>query len=318
MLGVLPDVRQRDLVRPERALDRLAVHDLRARPALRRAEHDRRPARPPRGPAVAPRLLLNRAGLGVACLERRREARVHVHRLVAFDETRLVTVPSEQARDLVVAAPAEHRGAGDLVAVEVQDGQDRAVPRRIQEMDPLPGPLERPRLRLAVADHGGDEQIRVVERCPECVDEHVAQLAAFVDRARRRHAHVARHAPRRRELPKESPQAVGVLRDARVDLRIRPFQVHVGQDRGPAVAGAGEVDHIGVGLSDQPIQVEVDEAEPGRRAPVPEQARLDVLGPERLAQERIVLKVDLADRQVVRGAPVGVEVLEVHHAPVVV
>src|SRR5207249_5435631 len=67
--------------------------------------------------------------------------------------------------------------------------------------------------------------------------------------------------PRRRELPKESPQAFGVLRDARVDLRIRPFQVHVGQDRGPAVAGAGEVDHIGVGLSDQPIQVEVDRSE---------------------------------------------------------
>ena len=51
-------------------------------------------------------------------------------------------------------------------------------------------------------------------------------------------------------------------------------------------------------------------AEPGRGAPVAEQPRLDVLRPERLAQQRVVLQIDLADGQVVRGPPVGVEEVE--------
>ena len=46
---------------------------------------------------------------------------------------------------------------------------------------------------------------------------------------------------------------------------------------------------------------------PGRRAPVAEQPRLDVLGAQRLAEQRVVEQVDLADRQVVGGPPVGVD-----------
>ena len=49
---------------------------------------------------------------------------------------------------------------------------------------------------------------------------------------------------------------------------------------------------------------------PGRRAPVAEQPRLDVLRLERLAQQRVVEQVDLADRQVVGRAPVGVDPAE--------
>src|SRR6185503_13439536 len=58
---------------------------------------------------------------------------------------------------------------------------------------------------------------------------------------------------------------------------------------------------------DDPVAVGVDEAEARRRAPVPEQAGLDVLGAQRLAQERVGLQIDLADGQVVRGAPVRVD-----------
>ena len=46
---------------------------------------------------------------------------------------------------------------------------------------------------------------------------------------------------------------------------------------------------------------------PGDVPQWPEQARLDVLRRQRLAQQRVVLQVDLADRQVVRRAPVRVE-----------
>jgi hypothetical protein len=42
-----------------------------------------------------------------------------------------------------------------------------------------------------------------------------------------------------------------------------------------------------------------------------EEARLDVVGLERLTQQRIVEQVDLTDREVVRGTPVGIQQIEV-------
>ena len=57
---------------------------------------------------------------------------------------------------------------------------------------------------------------------------------------------------------------------------------------------------------DDPVQMHVDEVLAGRRAPMAEQPRLDVLRLERLPQQRVVEQIDLADRQVVRGAPVRV------------
>jgi hypothetical protein len=44
---------------------------------------------------------------------------------------------------------------------------------------------------------------------------------------------------------------------------------------------------------DQPVQVRVDEVQAGRRAPVAQQSRLDVLDLQGLAQQRIPQKVDL-------------------------
>ena len=42
----------------------------------------------------------------------------------------------------------------------------------------------------------------------------------------------------------------------------------------------------------------------------PEQPRLDVLGGQRLSQQRVVEQVDLPDGEVVRGSPVGVQLGE--------
>ena len=92
-----------------------------------------------------------------------------------------------------------------------------------------------------------------------------------------------------------------------IDLAVGAFEIGVGDQPGPAMAGAGDVDHVEIVLLDEPIEVHVDEVEAGRRAPVAEQARLDVLLLERLAQQRIVEQIDLADGQIVGGAPVGVD-----------
>jgi hypothetical protein len=63
-------------------------------------------------------------------------------------------------------------------------------------------------------------------------------------------------------------------------------------------------------LPDQPVQMDVDEVQPGRRAPVAEQPRLDVIELERRGEQRVVEEIDLPDRQVVGRAPLGVDAVQ--------
>jgi hypothetical protein len=70
--------------------------------------------------------------------------------------------------------------------------------------------------------------------------------------------------------------------------------------------GAGDVDHVEVVLLDHPIQVNVDEVQAWCRSPVAEEPGLDVFLCERLLKQRVVIEIDLADRQVVGGSPVRI------------
>ena len=99
--------------------------------------------------------------------------------------------------------------------------------------------------------------------------------------------------------------------DLRIDLRVRPFEVDVGQHRGPAMPRTGEVDRRRRSrLANEPVEMHVDEAQARRRSPVTEQARLDVLGTQRLAQQRVVVQIDLTDGEVIRSAPVVVKIAQ--------
>src|SRR4030095_17027952 len=60
---------------------------------------------------------------------------------------------------------------------------------------------------------------------------------------------------------------------------------------------------------DESVEMGVNERQRRARAPVTEQAVLDVVGLERLAQQGIALQIDHPEREVVTGAPEGV------HAP---
>ena len=108
--------------------------------------------------------------------------------------------------------------------------------------------------------------------------EGVAELAAFVDRARRLRRYVRRDAAGERELPEQATQAVHVVADRRVDLAVRAFQIRVGDSGRSAVTRAHHVDRVEPPTADDAVEMDVDEVQPGRRAPVPEQARLDMLG----------------------------------------
>src|ERR1700733_15663433 len=150
----------------------------------------------------------------------------------------------EQVADVVLAGTPEHRGAADLVAVELEDRQHGAVATWIEKAHAFPRTLEGTGLGLAVTDDAGGDEVRVVEDGPERVDERVAELTALVDRAGGRHADVAGDAARGGELPHQAEQPGLVQRDRRVDLRVRTFEIDVGDDGRAAVAGTGHVEDV--------------------------------------------------------------------------
>ena len=129
-------------------------------------------------------------------------------------------------------------------------------------------------------------------------------------RAGRLGSDVAGNAAGEAELLEQLLHALGVLADVRVELAVGAFEVGVGDQGRAAVPWADDVDHVQVIALDDAIEVNAEHVEARRRAPVAEQPRLDVLPLERLFQERVVEEVDLADRQVVGGPPVGVHLAQ--------
>jgi hypothetical protein len=235
---------------------------------------------------------------------------VYAGRIAPFDEVRFISVAGQQLLELCSRDPGEHGRVGDLVAVQVQDRQHRTVVHGIEELVGVPARGEGARLRLAVADHAGGDEIGVVEDRTERVRQRVAQLTALVDRSRRLGRDVARNPARKRDLNEKPLHPFLVLRNVRIHLRVGAFQIHIRHESRAAMARAGDVDDVQVVGLDDAIQVDIDEVQTRRRAPVPEQARLDVLDSQRRAKQRVVEQVDLPDRQVVRRAPVGVNLAQ--------
>jgi hypothetical protein len=148
----------------------------------------------------------------------------------------------------------------------------------------VPARCERAGFGLAVSDHAGDQELGVVERRTEGVRERVPELAAFVDRPRSLRRGMAGNPSRERELSEELAQPLLVAPDVGVDLAVRPLEIGIRNDSGTAVSRTRDVDRIQVARADGPVQVDVDEIETRGRPEVAEQARLDVLGPQRLAK----------------------------------
>ena len=219
---------------------------------------------------------------------------------------RLVAVAAQQLRQFLAADPRQHGGIGDLESVQMKDRKYRAIACRIQKLVGVPAGRQGAGFGLAVADDAGDDQIRIVESGTISMDQGIAQFPTFMDRARRFRRHVTGNSIRPGELPEQPMQSAPVTLDRGVSLGIRPFQISVRHDTRTAMAGANDVDHVEVIILDQPVQMDIDEIQSRGRAPMAEQAGLDVLKLERLFQQRIILQVDLPDRKIVRGAPIGV------------
>jgi len=76
------------------------------------------------------------------------------------------------------------------------------------------------------------------------------------------------------------------------------------------VTGPGDVKHVQVILLDHPVQMHVNEILSRRRAPMSDHQRLHIREFKRPFEQRIVVKINLADRQIVGRPPVGIDLLE--------
>ena len=210
----------RHLVRAECPLHRQAVDHLRSRPSLRRIEDDHRPARS-NEVSVRAGALLDAPDLLDDGVERRGHRLVHQRGIVSLDEVGRPAVAAQQLFQLLTGDPRENGRVGDLVAVEMQDRQHRAVGDGIEKLVGVPGRRQRPGLRLAVADDAGDDEIGIVEHGAERVTERIAELAALVDRTRTFRRRVAGDPARKRELQEQPSQPRFVLADVRDRSRCR-------------------------------------------------------------------------------------------------
>jgi len=76
------------------------------------------------------------------------------------------------------------------------------------------------------------------------------------------------------------------------------------------MSGTDDVDHVEVMLCYQPVEVDIQEVQPGRGAPVPKQPGFHVIQRQWHFEQRIVPQIDLADREIIGGAPVGIHFLQ--------
>ncbi len=216
--------------------------------------------------------VLQGADFAVGTGQGRVQVNVDVGAVLQADDARPIAVTLKKLREFGVVHAREQRGVGDLVAVQVQDRQHRAVGRRVQKLGAVPGTGRGAGLGLAVADQASHQQIRVVECGAKGRGERITQLAAFVDDARIGWRQVARKSIRPREGVQETFETGKIARHAREILGQCAFKVHIGQVGRRAVARPGNQQHAGVGVLDQAVQVLVDQVDARRRAPVTQQA----------------------------------------------
>ena len=199
--------------------DRLAIDKLGTGPALG-GTHDEHGPGGALGFAAFARRFLDGGDAVEHGVENCRSLLVHHGRVVAFEREGLVAVAAHEVLQLGMRNARQDRWVGDLVAVQMEDGQDGAVGGGVEKFVGVPACGERSGLGLAVAYHAGYDEIRIVKGSAIGMHERVAEFAALVDGAGRLGRNVAGNAVGPTELAEQPLEAVPVLFDMRVDFRV--------------------------------------------------------------------------------------------------
>src|ERR1700722_10280321 len=189
----------------------------------------------------------------------------------------------------------------------MQDGKHRAITGGIQKLVGMPTGGQRACFRFAVAHNAADQQIWIVESSAVGVRNGVSELAAFVDRTGSFGSDMAGNSARKRKLLEQPPEPIFRLRNAGIKLAVGAFQISVGNQPGTSVSRACNIDDVKIVLRDESIQMYVDEIQSWRSAPMAQKAGLNVLYGKRFAQQGIGIQINLSHGEVIRGAPVGMD-----------
>src|SRR5256885_8314722 len=107
---------------------------------------------------------------------------------------------------------------------------------------------------FAVANNARGDQVGIVEYRPISVCKRITQLASFMYRARRFGGDVAWNAAGKRKLLEQPLHPTGVLRDVRINLAVRSFQIGVRHESGATMSRTSDIDHAEVPLFDDSIK----------------------------------------------------------------
>src|SRR5580700_8766811 len=138
---------------PPEVLHFMAMHLFRPSPSLRGPKHDHRPTRQFRSRCTAPGFVLNVVDLQDALLHYLRHTLMHGFRLISLHKVRRIAVAAHQALKLFTRNPCEYRWIRNLVSIQMEDWQNRAIAHRVKEFIRVPGSRKRTRLGFTVADH---------------------------------------------------------------------------------------------------------------------------------------------------------------------
>src|ERR1700722_16161894 len=159
----------------------------------------------------------------------------------------------------------------------MQDRKNRAVTLGVQEFIRMPTGGERAGLGFTIADNAANKQIGIIEGGAKGVRDRVAQFASFMNRARGLRSCVAWDASRKRKLLEQSVQTFLGLRNMRVKLAIGTLQKCIGHHPRSSVPRPSDENYIQVELFYEPIEMNINKIQAGRRPPVSEQARFDLV-----------------------------------------
>src|SRR5437868_3165910 len=126
---------------------------------------------------------------------------------------------NELSNGLIILTP-QNGWTRNLVAIQMQNGQNNPITDGVQKMDAFPGTLKWGSFCFTIPDDGYNDQIRIVKGCTEGMGEDVPQLASFVNGAWSGNTHMAGYTSRGRELAKQATHPLTVLRDLWIDLRV--------------------------------------------------------------------------------------------------
>src|SRR5215510_3895117 len=164
MLRIVAYSCQWHLVGAECTLDRKTIDSFWSRPSFRRSEDDHRPGRA-LGEAGSPRLVLYVANLFVAPIQRSGKLLVHDHGVIAGNKLRCMTMTAKKINKLVLRNAGVYSGAGDLVAIEVQNRKHGSIAHWVEKLVTLPASLEGGGFGFVLCDGMMDLSVAALEQC---------------------------------------------------------------------------------------------------------------------------------------------------------